>query len=125
MDVFKDRISNIAESKYKELLVILSNRRTVETAISRYELVVKLKMSDRDVRELITKARKSRFPIVINHNEGGYYLTDRIDEIETFRNRELHSRIGDLRETDEGMLGAIEYLKGTNPEQITIDDIII
>ena len=124
MDVFKDRISNIAESKYKELLVILSNRRTVETAISRYELAVRLKMSDRDVRELITKARKSRFPIVINHNEGGYYLTDKIDEIETFRNRELHSRIGDLKETDKGMLGAIEYLKGNNQEQITIDEVI-
>ena len=124
MDVFKDRISNIAESKYKELLVILSNRRTVETAISRYELAVRLKMSDRDVRELITKARKSRFPIVINHNEGGYYLTDRIDEIETFRNRELHSRIDDLKATDEGMLGAIEYLKGNNPEQISIDEVI-
>lgn len=124
MDVFKERIGNIPESKYKELLVILSNRRTVETAISRCELALRLKMSDRDVRELITKARKSRFPIVINHNEGGYYLTDKIDEIETFRNRELHSRIGDLKETDEGMLGAIEYLKGNNPEQITIDEVI-
>ena len=124
MDVFKERIGNIPESKYKELLVILSNRRTVENAISRNELALRLKMSDRDIRELITKARKSRFPIVINHNEGGYYLTDRIEEIETFRNRELHSRIGDLKETDEGMLGAIEYLKGNNPEQITIDEVI-
>ncbi len=123
-DVFKERIFSIPEGKYKELLVILSNRRTIDTAISRYELAVRLKMSDRDVRELITRARKSRFPIVINHNEGGYYLTDSIDEIETFRNRELHSRIGDLKATDEGMCGAIEYLKGNNPEQISIDEVI-
>ncbi len=123
-DVFKERIFNIPEGKYKELLVILSNRRTIDTAISRYELAVRLKMSDRDVRELITRARKSRFPIVINHNEGGYYLTDSIGEIETFRNRELHSRIGDLKATDEGMCGAIEYLKGNNPGQISIDEVI-
>lgn len=124
MEVFKDRIGSIPESKYKELLVILSNRRSMDTAISRYELALRLKMSDRDIRELITRARKSRFPIVINHNEGGYYLTDRIDEIERFRNRELHSRIGDLKETDEGMCGAIEYLKGSNQEQLTIDEVI-
>lgn len=124
MEVFKDRIGSIPESKYKELLVILSNRRSMDTAISRYELGLRLKMSDRDVRELITRARKSRFPIVINHKEGGYYLTDKIEEIERFRNRELHSRIGDLKETDEGMCGAIEYLKGNNPDQLTIDEVI-
>ncbi len=123
-DIYSNKIEQIPESKYRDLLIILSNRRSSDSAISRRELAYRMNMSDREVRELIEKARKSRFPIIINHNEGGYYLSNDIKEIEEFRRRELHSRIYNLKETDEGMAGAIEYLKEFSNDQITIDEVV-
>lgn len=123
-DIYSNKIEQIPESKYRDLLIILSNRRSSDSAISRKELDYRMNMSDREVRELIERARKSRFPIIINHNEGGYYLSNDIKEIEEFRRRELHSRIYNLKETDEGMAGAIEYLKEFSPDQITIDEVV-
>lgn len=123
-DVYSNKIEQIPESKYRDLLVIISNRRSSDSAISRRELAYRMNMSDREVRELITRARKSRFPIIINHNEGGYYLSNDINEIQEFRNREIHSRINDLKATDDGMAEAIEFLKEFSPDQITIDEVV-
>ena len=122
-DIFKEKISEIPESKYKELLVILAHRRSPETAITRGELAYRLNLSDREVRRLITQARKSRFPILPNREEGGYYLARTVQEIEEFRNSELYSRIKDLKETDNGMIGAIDDLENSKIDQITIDEV--
>lgn len=123
-DIYSNKIDIIPESKYRDLLVILANRRTSDTAISRRELMYRLKMEDRPIRELIDKARKSNFPIIINHDEGGYYLSNNIDEIETFRRRELQSRINSLKATDDGMAEAIEFLKEYSPDQITLEEVL-
>lgn len=124
-DIYKTRIAEIAEGHYKDLLVILANRRTTGTSISRSELAYRMNISDRVVRRLISQARKSRFPIISDHNESGYYLSNNIDEIEAFRKREIQSRISDLRETDEGMIMAIKEIENNySVNQISIMEVL-
>lgn len=123
MDIFKTKINEIPESKFKELLILLAYRRSPDGAISRKQLAYNLELSDREVRRLITQARKSRFPIISSSHDGGYYLAQTVKEIQEFRNREIRSRIKDLKQTDDGMLGAAEDMENFNIDQITIDEV--
>ena len=46
-----------------------------------------------------------------------------MEEIEEFRQREIYSRIKDLKQTDNGMLGAMEDIGNFDIDQITIDEV--
>lgn len=53
-----------------------------ENAITRKNLAKRMGMGDRDVRELVERARRAGYIIVSDCFHGGYYRTDDADEIE-------------------------------------------
>lgn len=124
MDTLNNKINDIPESKYKDLLVIMAYHRTPETSISRKELASRLNMDDRSVRYMIAKARKSRFPILSDCHSNGYHLSSDAEAILEFMQREILSKIIDYRETYSALGASVAELESHDKEQITIDEVV-
>ena len=124
MDTLKNKINDIPESKYKDLLIIMAYHRTPETAIGRKELASRLNIDDRTVRLLIAKARKSRFTIISNCHGNGYHLSSDAEEILDFMQRELLSKIIDYRETYSAFGAAVAELESQDKDQMTMQEFI-
>ena len=124
MDNFDNKINDIPESKYKDLLVLMVNHRTPETSISRKELAAKLNLDDRSVRFMIAKARKSRFPILSDCHSNGYHLSNDAEAILEFMQREILSKIIDYRETYSALGASVAEIESQDANRITIDEVI-
>lgn len=95
--------------KIFEMLRLLS--RGEENARSRAHLSQRLKVSDRDLRDLVAEARTRGHPVLSSSKGAGYYLPavgkQGIDEANRFLN-EQYSRINKIHEST---LGAKRYIE--------------
>lgn len=107
--------------RYRTLLEIMAFYRHSYNPISRKQLELLLRVSDRNVRELIKQARKRGIPILSDSSNYGYFLSYRDADISRFLNREILSKIKDLNET---FLALAVHIKPIDPNQITIDEVV-
>lgn len=91
-----------------------------ENAIGRFELMDKLNLPDRKVRQHIEEARK-RGEIIINDQDGrGYYTSDRLEDLQKQLNAN-HRRAMSILVQQKHLKRKIEELEGS--DQITTEEV--